>query len=86
MSENIKALDNVIEDKPHFITKVVDNHFCALAMFAKHFMANEEDCLEGYDGAGGGEVNGRGVVFKVEPFGNRWAEIGFDTVEKRVEG
>ncbi|GJT20191.1 hypothetical protein Tco_0878897 [Tanacetum coccineum] len=26
MSENIEALENVVEDKPHFLTEVIDNH------------------------------------------------------------
>nr|GEY93966.1 hypothetical protein [Tanacetum cinerariifolium] len=78
VSKNIKAFKNVVEDKPHFFMKVVDNHLRTLAMFTKHFIAMEkisltgsklmdkgEDCLEGYDGADGGEVNGRGVVLGV---------------------
>ncbi|GKB61589.1 hypothetical protein Tco_0917775 [Tanacetum coccineum] len=94
--ENIEALENVVEDEPHFFTEVIDNHLRALTMITKHFMmvadwwsvevdplksqrmvdvggvenisltgskiiANGEDCLDGSDGAGRGEVNGGGV-------------------------
>ncbi|GJZ40773.1 hypothetical protein Tco_0587659 [Tanacetum coccineum] len=113
MGECVKALENVIEDEPHFITKIVDNDLRALTMITKHFatkrlidsnegrgggglvvlggkssreskngcvevggveklsstrskfMANMEDCLDGCDGAGSGEVKGGGVDFRV---------------------
>ncbi|GJV78387.1 hypothetical protein Tco_1509971 [Tanacetum coccineum] len=103
VGENIEALENVIEDEPHFIMEGIDNHLCALAMITKHFMskkqkgiigsqwrklcwqrgvekisstrskliANGEDCLDGCDGAGGGVVNGGGVVL-----GNTLKEMG----------
>ncbi|GJX88332.1 hypothetical protein Tco_0340346 [Tanacetum coccineum] len=99
----VEALENVIEDEPYFITKIVDNDLRALTMITKHFgrgggglvvlggkssreskngcgevggvekisstgskfMANGEDCLDGCDGAGGGEVKGGGVDFGV---------------------
>nr|GEW39095.1 hypothetical protein [Tanacetum cinerariifolium] len=107
----VEALENVIEDEPHFITKIIDNDLRALTMITKHFatkrsidsnegrgglvvlrgkslrelkngcgevggvekissigskfMANWEDCLDGCDKAGGGEVKGGGVYFGV---------------------
>ncbi|GKB55550.1 hypothetical protein Tco_0906303 [Tanacetum coccineum] len=36
--ENVEALENVIEDEPHFFTEIVDNDLRALAMITKHFM------------------------------------------------
>nr|GEX51303.1 hypothetical protein [Tanacetum cinerariifolium] len=45
VSKNIEALENMVEDKPHFLTEVVDNRLSALTMIAKHFMSqNERDC------------------------------------------
>ncbi|GJZ29553.1 hypothetical protein Tco_0574200 [Tanacetum coccineum] len=107
----VEALENVIEDELHFITKIIDNDMRTLTMITKHFMsehekgivgtqsrlvvlggkssresknrctevggvekissteskfmANGEDCLDGCDGASGGEVKGGGVEFGV---------------------
>ncbi|GKD31569.1 hypothetical protein Tco_1242347, partial [Tanacetum coccineum] len=44
---NIEALENVIEDEPHFITEGVDNHLCALAMIIKHFMSKKQKGIIG---------------------------------------
>ncbi|GJX74556.1 hypothetical protein Tco_0313151 [Tanacetum coccineum] len=36
---NIEALENVIEDEPHFFMEIVDNDLHALTMITKHFMS-----------------------------------------------
>ncbi|GJX78040.1 hypothetical protein Tco_0324851 [Tanacetum coccineum] len=38
-STNVETLENVIEDEPHFFTKIVDNDLCALTMITKHFVS-----------------------------------------------
>ncbi|GJV51521.1 hypothetical protein Tco_1447262 [Tanacetum coccineum] len=139
--DNVEALKNVIEDEPHFFTKIIDNDLRALTMITKHFMsehekgiiesqrrklwwqrwkrwfhggkrrwlvsqmldcdvggvekisssgskfmANAEDCLDGCDGAGGGEVKGGGVDLGVvnsllgEIPGDVMGEKGRDTI------
>ncbi|GJQ99759.1 hypothetical protein Tco_0522744 [Tanacetum coccineum] len=96
VSENIEALENVAEDKPHFLTEGLlgpNGRRCGGiggrggsmtgrggGWFAKHSIvsneghsggrlvvrrANVEDCLEGFEGVGGREVKGGGVVLGV---------------------
>ncbi|GJS02128.1 hypothetical protein Tco_0318636 [Tanacetum coccineum] len=53
-SEDVEAIENVIENEPHFFTKVVDNDLCALTMVTKHLMnLNEGQCGEGLVVLGG---------------------------------
>ncbi|GJU01017.1 hypothetical protein Tco_1111355 [Tanacetum coccineum] len=37
--KGVKELENVIEDEPHFITKIIDNDLRALTMITEHFMS-----------------------------------------------
>ncbi|GJT47364.1 hypothetical protein Tco_0956079 [Tanacetum coccineum] len=39
MSENVKTLENVIEDEPHLFMEIVDNDLRALTMITKHFVS-----------------------------------------------
>ncbi|GJX36017.1 hypothetical protein Tco_0247574 [Tanacetum coccineum] len=100
--KDVKALENVIEDEPYFLTEIIDNDLRALTMITKNFMsehekeiigsqwwklmARGEDCLNGCDGAGGREVNGREVdlgMFKSllgEIPGDVMGERGGDTI------
>nr|GEY87799.1 putative reverse transcriptase domain-containing protein [Tanacetum cinerariifolium] len=57
---DIEAVENVIENEPHFFTKVIDNDLSALKMVIKHLM-NEP--LEGI--VCGGELKGGEVEFGV---------------------
>ncbi|GJV25017.1 hypothetical protein Tco_1377712, partial [Tanacetum coccineum] len=48
VSENIEALENVVEDKPHFLTDVVDNHLM------EKVVPWREEAVVGYLGDVGG--------------------------------
>ncbi|GJR04141.1 hypothetical protein Tco_1170426 [Tanacetum coccineum] len=52
------------------------------------FMANGEECLDGWVGAGGGEVKGGGDDFGLmeEPIDSRWVVIEHDKEGTIVKG
>ncbi|GKC42585.1 hypothetical protein Tco_1060307 [Tanacetum coccineum] len=112
---DVEAFKDVIEDEPHFITKIVDNDLLAKVVVAmvgelvswreearigcgemggvekissigSKFMVDGEDCLDGCDGAGGGEVKGGGVdlgvikSFSGEIPGETMGESGGDII------
>ncbi|GJT11754.1 retrotransposon protein, putative, ty3-gypsy subclass [Tanacetum coccineum] len=54
VGEDIEAIENVIEDKPHFFTKVVDNDLSALTMLTKHFMSEHREGVVGSEEKEGG--------------------------------
>ncbi|GKB75511.1 hypothetical protein Tco_0942406 [Tanacetum coccineum] len=56
---NVEALDNVIEDEPHFFMEIVDNNLHALTMITKHFMTKRS--IVSNDGLSGGGLVVRGV-------------------------
>ncbi|GKA55924.1 hypothetical protein Tco_0754996, partial [Tanacetum coccineum] len=45
--DNIEALENVVDDEPHFFTEVIDNHLRALTMITKHFMSERRKWIVG---------------------------------------
>nr|GFA54379.1 hypothetical protein [Tanacetum cinerariifolium] len=58
--DDIEAIENVIEDKPYFFMKVIDNDLSALTMLVKHFMNEHMERLLGPRGRSCGGNGGRG--------------------------
>ncbi|GJX94026.1 hypothetical protein Tco_0348612, partial [Tanacetum coccineum] len=50
VGDNIEALENVVEDEPHFFTEVIDNYLRALTMITKYFMSEKRNGLLGPNG------------------------------------
>ncbi|GJU46953.1 hypothetical protein Tco_1204219 [Tanacetum coccineum] len=92
--KNVEALENVIEDEPHFFMKIIDNDLRTLTMITKHFMSEHGKGIIGSnDGLGGGglevhedkEVEIQSGLME-EHFGSQWVEINFDREERQDEG
>ncbi|GKA14865.1 retrotransposon protein, putative, ty1-copia subclass, partial [Tanacetum coccineum] len=88
---DVEALENVIEDEPHFFTEIVDNDLRGRGgsmvgsgggWLAKCLIMSNKDCGRGGLVVRGGKSSSESKNRLVEePFGNRWAETSFDRDE-----
>ncbi|GJX95561.1 hypothetical protein Tco_0351359 [Tanacetum coccineum] len=95
--KNVKTLENVIEDEPHFFTEIVDNDLRALTMITKHFMTGKgvgwlaKHSIVSNEGLGGGGLVVRGaggdkVIGSEVEIGSDQRVLGGDPRKQWVKG
>nr|GEW46441.1 ankyrin repeat-containing protein [Tanacetum cinerariifolium] len=57
---DVEALENVVEDEPHFLTEIVDNALRTLTMIIKHFVSENRKWIVDPNGERCGGKGGRG--------------------------